>query len=176
MVNKTKTERILMVMNVLAWIAFIGLTIKTGAIVISYGVSVVNLTAARNLYNGMDLYDLRTYSFWHYTVSVSFLVAFSAMKACVAYLIIRTLSKVNLMNPFKIEVANTLEKISYVLVGACAIALLNNAQAGWLLKRTDILQVELASGELIFMAGLVFIISQVFKRGVEIQSENDLTV
>ena len=32
------------------------------------------------------------------------------------------------------------------------------------------------SGEFIFMVGLVFIISQVFKRGVEIQAENDLTV
>ncbi|MBN2635649.1 MAG: DUF2975 domain-containing protein [Prolixibacteraceae bacterium] len=32
------------------------------------------------------------------------------------------------------------------------------------------------TGPFLFMAGLVFVISQIFKRGVEIQSENDLTV
>jgi hypothetical protein len=30
--------------------------------------------------------------------------------------------------------------------------------------------------EFIFMAGVVFIMSQAFKRGVEIQSDNDLTI
>jgi hypothetical protein len=171
-----KTERILMFMHILAWVAFIGLTIKAGSILISYGVSCVNHTAARNLYNGLDLGNLREFNFWYYTMSVSFIFAFSAMKAFVAYLVIKILSKVNLMNPFTVEVALILEKISYVLAGTSLIALLNNAQASWLMKRTEIFQVELASGEFIFMAGLVFIISQVFKRGVEIQSENDLTV
>jgi hypothetical protein len=32
------------------------------------------------------------------------------------------------------------------------------------------------AGEFLFMAGLVFIISPIFKRGVELQSENELTV
>ncbi|RYY11044.1 MAG: DUF2975 domain-containing protein, partial [Chitinophagaceae bacterium] len=46
----------------------------------------------------------------------------------------------------------------------------------WLLKKTGQLYGSLLSGEFIFMVGLVYIISKIFKRGVEIQTENDLTI
>jgi hypothetical protein len=32
------------------------------------------------------------------------------------------------------------------------------------------------SGETLFLAGVVFVIAQIFKKGVEIQSENELTI
>ena len=80
------------------------------------------------------------------------------------------------MNPFKIEVARIIQRIGYVLLGTWFIAMLSNAHTGWLLKKKGALHGDWVAGEFIFMAGLVFIISQVFKRGVEIQSENDLTV
>lgn len=32
------------------------------------------------------------------------------------------------------------------------------------------------SAEFVFMAGVVFVMSQIFKKGVEIQTENELTV
>ena len=79
-------------------------------------------------------------------------------------------------DPFKTDVARLLERISYVLLGSCLIALVSNGYTAWLSIRTGSPQGDLDVGELIFMAALVFIISQVFKRGVEIQSENDLTI
>jgi len=90
--------------------------------------------------------------------------------------LIKVLSKVNLQNPFTTEVARLLERISVVLLGIAIVAFMNNAQAGWLLKTNGVAQYKLAIDEFLFMAGLVYIISQVFKRGVEIQTENDLTV
>ena len=98
------------------------------------------------------------------------------MKAFVFFLAIKILSKVKLVNPFKIEVARILESIVYVLLGTWFIAMLTNAHTSWLLKKTGELHGDWVATEFIFMAGLVFIISQVFKRGVEIQSENDLTI
>jgi hypothetical protein len=74
------------------------------------------------------------------------------------------------------EVANTLERISYVLFGTWIVGMLSSAYSAWLMKTTGETFVNYVSGEFIFVAGLVFIISQVFKRGVEIQSENELTV
>ncbi len=171
-----KTKQILRAMHVLAWLVLIGLIVEAGAILISYGVSYVTPEAAKNLYMGLNLYELEQYSFRHYTMSVSFIVALLCMKAYVSFLVIKVLSKVNLANPFKIEVARILEKISYILLGTAVIVLLSNAHASWLLKRTGIVLEEWATGEFLFIAGLVFIISQVFKRGVEIQSENELTV
>ena len=174
--SKTRTEQILIVLHILAWVAFIGFMIEAGAILVSYGISCVDPEAAKDLYKGLNLYSLRQFNFWHYTLSISFLVALSSMKAFVFFLAIKILSKVNLKNPFKIEVALILQRIGYVLLGTWFVAMLTNVHTAWLMKITSELHGDWVSTEVIFMAGLVFIISQVFKRGVEIQSENDLTV
>ena len=173
---KTRTEQILTVMQILAWVAFIGYLLEAGAVLGTYGISCVNPEAAKNLYWGLDFYNLRQFNFWYYTLSVSFLMALSLMKSFVWYLVIKTLSRINLMNPFKMEVAMSLEKISYVLFGTWLIGILSSAHSRWLMKLTGELFGSWVNGEFIFMAGLVFVISQIFKRGVEIQSENDLTV
>lgn len=176
METKTRTGQILTVMYILAWVVFVGYLIDAGAILFSYGVTWLNPEGARNLYKGSNLYDLRQLNFWYYTNAVSFMVALSAMKSFVWYLVIKTLSKINLANPFKMEVAQTLERISHVLFGTWVVGMVSSAYSGWLLKATGQTFTNYVSGEFIFVAGLVFIISQVFKRGVEIQSENELTV
>lgn len=176
MENYTRTKQILQVMYVLTWIAFVGLMIETGAILVSYVVSCINPATAENMYKDLNLEELREISIWQFTLSVSYMLAVSGMKAFVLFLVIKALSKVNLANPFTVEVVAILERISYILLGIWIVAVINNEHADWLMKRTGIESKTLSSEEYIFMAGLVFIISQVFKRGVEIQSENDLTV
>lgn len=176
---KTRTETILKVMHVLAWIAFIGLAIKAGAILTSYGVSWFNPVAAKDLYRGMNLYDLSQYDFWLYTQMVSYVVVLLAIKAYAVYQVIKIMMKVRLQSPFTTETVTRLETISYVLFGGVIISILSRAQSDWLTKRVQDFNIHWIgddAGEFLFMAGLVFIISQVFKRGVELQSENELTV
>lgn len=173
---KTKTELILTVMPVLTWVVLIAFIIEAAAIVLSYGISYGNPIAAKNLYDGLNLYNLRQFNFWYYTTSVSFFVALSAMKAWISFLVIKTLSDFNLQNPFTADVAGRMERISYFALGTWVVTLLSNTHTRWLLKKTGELHGNLLSAEFIFVVGLVFIISQVFKRGVEIQSENELTV
>ena len=174
--TQTKTEQMLIVLHILAWLAFVGLMIECGAILISYTISCSNPAGAKNLYNGLNLYDLRQFNFWYYTGAVSYMVVLSILKALVSYQVIKILSKFNLKNPFSLEVAGRLEKISYIALGTWVVTLLSNVYIGWLQKITGKLYVTQLSGEFIFMVALVFVIAQVFKRGVEIQSENDLTV
>ena len=174
--TKTRTEGVLTVMHILAWVAFVGFMIEAGVILVSYGISCFNPEATKNLYRGLSLYNLRQFNFWHYTLSVSIFVAIAIMKAFVFFLAIKILSKVNLMNPFTIEVVRIMERMVHVLLGTWFMAMASNAHTAWLLKETGELHGDWVATEFIFMAGLVFIISQVFKRGVEIQSENDLTV
>ncbi len=173
---KSRTEQILMVMHILAWITFIGLMIKAGAILVSYGVSVVNPEGSKNLYKGLDLRNLREYDFWNYTAVVSLKVALVLIEVYIAYLVIKILSRIKIENPFRMEFAKTLEKISYYILGAWVVAMIYNAQIQWLSKHVDGLEQDIVSGEFIFLAGIVFVIAQIFKRGVEIQAENELTV
>ncbi|HEY0058656.1 MAG TPA: DUF2975 domain-containing protein [Flavisolibacter sp.] len=173
---RTTTDKILAIMNVLTWVAFIGIMIKAGAILISYIVSVGNPEGAKDLYMGLDMYSLRQFDFWQYTQSVSFMVALLILQAYIAHMVIKVLSRIKMMNPFKIEVSKMLERISHFILGTWVVAILYNAHTKWLAKRIDGLQENLVSTEFIFLAGVVFVISQVFKKGVEIQSENELTV
>jgi hypothetical protein len=173
---QTRTGQLLGVMLILAWVAFIGFTIEAGAVLVSYSVSCANPVAAKNLYKGLDLYSLRQFNVWYYTGFVCFLVVLSLLKALVSWLVIKTLSKFTLKNPFTMGVAKRLETISYIAFGTWLVTLASNVYTGWLLKITGKLYGNWLSGEFIFMVGLVFVFSQVFKRGVEIQSENDLTV
>lgn len=173
---QTTTEQVLSVMPILAWVAFIGFAMEAGAVLVSYGVSCINPQAAKNLYKGLDLYDLRQSDFRSYTLFITFLVILSVLRSLISFQVIKTLSKFNLKNPFTMEVAKRLEKISYIALWTWVVTLLSDAYTGWLLKKTGRLYGNWLSGEFIVMVVLVFIIAQVFKRGVEIQSENDLTV
>jgi len=168
---QTRTQQVLTVMHILAWVAFVGFAIEAGAILISYLVSCFNPDGTKTIYKGLNLYTLREYNFWHYTLRISFLVLLAGLKSHVWYLVIKTLSHLKLSNPFKMETAMKLEKISYTLFTTWLVGIVSSAHTAWLVTGQDY-----GSGEFIFMAGLVFIISQVFKRGVEIQSENELTV
>jgi hypothetical protein len=172
---KTRTEQILVVMYILAWVAFIGYLIQAGAVLLSYSLSTVDRESARNLSKGMDLFQLRQYNFWHYTLRVSFIVAGMILKVYAANLAIKTLSKVKLENPFQFDVALKIERISYVLFGVWIVAMCQNGHAFWLSTNTDI-NLNWASGEFIFAAGMVYVVAQIFKRGVEIQTELDQTV
>jgi hypothetical protein len=174
--TKTKTGQILMAMKILAWVAFVGFMIEAGAILFSYFVSCINPEGAKNLYNGMNLYALRKADFWHYTLHVTFMIVVSVLKSFVWLKVIKMVSELNLANPFKLEIANILEEISYVLFGIWLFALLNSVHSVLLLKITGENYGSVFSGDFLFAAGLVFIIAHIFKKGVEIQSENELTV
>ena len=128
------------------------------------------------MYNGLILFPVRQYSLLHYTIASALMVASLGMKALVAYIAIRMLRKVNMANPFTRAVSRRLERMSYLLLLIFFTALLGNVHDGWLQQTAGIQLAQQDAGLLLFMAGLVFLISQVFKRGVELQSENELTV
>lgn len=174
--TQTRTQQILTVMKILSWVAFFLFAIEAGAILFSYIISVISPEAARDFYHGLNLYNLRQLNVWYFTNTVSFMVALSAMKSYISFLMIKILSGINLTSPFKTETVVRLEKISYVFFGMWLVAMISAGWAAWLMKLTGEMHGTYTSGESIFVAGLVFIVSQVFKRGVELQSENELTV
>ena len=102
MKQQTRTGRLLIVLQFLAWLAFIGFMVEAGAIMTSYFVSCVNPEAAKNLYKGLDLYHLRQFNFWLYSGSVFLLVGLPVMKASVSFLLIKTLTNINLKNPLRV--------------------------------------------------------------------------
>ncbi|HET8809684.1 MAG TPA: DUF2975 domain-containing protein, partial [Flavobacteriaceae bacterium] len=69
---KTNTKTILSVMEVLTWIAFIGLCIKAGALLFTFIMSLFwNPLAAGDLHLGLDLSVLFANSQWKYICVMS---------------------------------------------------------------------------------------------------------
>ena len=171
----SKTEKILKLMRFLAWLAFIGLLIKAGAIIMSYGVSIQNPEASKDLYQGMDLSRYADASFIHYTIIVFDYIILYLLQAYIALFVAKLLTEVNLEKPFTITVVEILHKISITVFGVWILAMMHNLHVMLLDKYAGI-DAEPFATEYIFLAGIVYVLAQLFKRGVEMQKENELTV
>jgi len=176
MSTRTRTETILLVMNIMAWITFVGLMIEAGAILVTFGIGLSNPAMVPKLYKGMDWVNLRQYDVWYYTGIITLKAAILILEAYTAYMVIKVLSTIKMTNPFTMEVAKRLENIAYTLILVWVAILIYNGQLKWLAKNVADLEGRALSTDLIIYAGLVFVISQIFKKGVEIQTENELTV
>ena len=174
-IMKSKTEKLLKAMNVIAWIVFIGLLIKVGTIAVTYGLSINNPKSSENLFGGINLLDYREYSFTQYTLIVFYKMALFIMEAIVAYLVIKLLSGLNLKTPFSETSQKTLQKISYSVFYLWIIAIIHNTHVQFLGKKHNF-SMDLFSSDFIFLAAILFVFAQIMKRGIEIQSENDLTI
>ena len=88
--TQKRTQLILQVMNVLFWIVFIGLCIKTGALLISFSVSMfINPVAAKDLYMGLNLSALKQYDLYQYFFLAAAFIIITGLKAYIAYLVIK---------------------------------------------------------------------------------------
>ncbi len=174
--TQTRTKTLLKIMLVLAWIAFIGFMIEAGTILTSYIISCINPEATKKLYNGMELYNLSQFNPIFYMMAVLFLVVAPVLKSMIALQVIKILSAFNLEHPFTMEVTRRLQRITLFMFWTWVTLFLSNT------FRSGVMKIEVSedkkgnAAELLLLVGLLFVISQVFRRGVEIQSENDLTV
>ncbi|WP_027394776.1 DUF2975 domain-containing protein [Aquimarina latercula] len=172
-----ETKRIITLMKIVSWILFIGLCIKLGALLISGGISLlINPEATENLYLDIDLSNLYESSVKYYTFVLSLIISVTALKAYLFYLVIKIFSIIDFDKPFTKAVARLISSISYVSLWTGLLAYIANHYCKWLQKKGFIFELDWGSSEFLFMAGIIFIIAFIFKRGVEIQSENQLTV
>ncbi len=176
-----KTKQILSILNVLAWIAFISLCIKTGTLIFNLIFSLfINPEGLKDLYFIVDFSELFKTSLYEYISLMSLLIFVVGLQAYLFYVTTRLFENINLENPFNEVVSNLILKISYV---AFEIGILNFITSNYyqrLIKKgielPDINEVLSSSSQFIFLAGIIYVIAQIFKRGIELQTENDLTI
>lgn len=178
--EKWVTQPGLMLITVVIWSIFIGLCIKAGAMLFTSIYSFFKPIVAQNLYEGLNLYALRSQEIWYYLGLVSLLVAIACLKAYVFYLMIKIFLTINLDHPFSKKVSLLISEIASIAIQTGLLIILTAASLKWLIKRgVDIPSLGAYTGgafEYLLMGALIYAIAKVYKRGVEIQSENELTV
>jgi hypothetical protein len=167
-------------LNIIAWIIFVGLCIEAGGLIVNFIVSLYKPDFIQNLYQKLDLSEMYTRSKWSFFGMYSFILVISIMKACLFYVVIILLDKMDLTKPFNTFIAKQVMLISYFTLSIGLLSYIARQSANNLSHRgyeVDILNQFWADSQaFILMAAVIYIIGTIFSKGVEIQNENDLTV
>lgn len=175
-----KTNTVYSFLKVLSWIIFLALCVQTGAFIFNYVFSLFKPIATQNLYLGLNLSRLYESSRMDYSIVFHLLIVHSGLKAYLFYWVVSLFSKLNFVRPFSTETVKQIVRIGNVALIAGVISVLSLQYA---------LQLERKGYDLSFVANywnnnagflmmalVIFVIVQVFKKGLELQQENDLTL
>jgi hypothetical protein len=176
---KTKTETILTVSKILAFMGMIWYSILWGSQLTTLIASFINPEWAKHTYEvDLNLFSIREHNSGFYVCAMCLTIAVSVLKALIWYVVFALLSKLKLETPFSMEVEKKLERIAYLLLGVWIVGGFFWKTYMYYLSRDTGIQLPASNStdEYLFMAAMIYIISQVFKRGIEIQEENQLTV
>jgi len=175
-----KNDAILKVLHVVSWVAFIGLCIEAGALIFNFVYALFKPIASHNIYKGLDLSKLYANHFPQFLGVMSFVLILAILKAYLFYLVVKIFQKLNLVKPFDVEISKLIEKISYEAMVIAVVSLIAHQFTKRLIQNGyEVSHIEKYwndTAAFIMMAAILFIISQVFKKGIELQNENDLTV
>lgn len=175
---ETRTIFILRAMNVAFWVILIGLCIKAGALIIAFAVSLaVNPAGASDLYMGLDYSALYKHSLLHYICMVTWVIALACTKVALAWRAVDLSLIFKVENPFNKRHVKLLSQMSDTALSAALISLGGEGYSRWLMHRgVELPPSDWAAGEWLFWAGIIYLLSVVFEKGVELKSENELTI
>ena len=187
-----KTQQLISILKFIFWIVFIFFLVEAGALLFNFGRGFINPESAKNIYRGLDLSVLRTRNLDAFLSVGSLSITVAIFKAYITYLVIKVATKGNLEHPFTQEIAMLISKISQAVLVCGIISLIADQYCRRLTKKgffgdltldgqrgiVEAIDINLTwSGqEFLFLAAIIFIIAKVFQKGIELQTENDLTI
>lgn len=183
---KTQTEKILNVLRVIAWIGYVGWLIIFGILIIMTFFGFLNFDSEFAKWPKISIQGSEIIlKIFREKYPIQF-IAFVGLLILETYLVVKiwevaknALTDINLKQPFSYSTASMIEKISYLIFGIWLLELFGTAYGRYIQTLfTDITVKFSLSTEFsyLFMSGIIYLISQIFKRGVELQEENELTV
>lgn len=165
---------------VLAWLIFVGLSIEAGALIVNFFFSLYKPEFIHNLYQKLDLAEIYKESRLAFFGMYGFILTISILKACLFYIVIRLMHKMDLSKPFSSFVAKQISQISYYTLSIGLLSYIARQMAKNLIHygfdTGNLNQFWPDSQAFILMGAVIYIIAVIFKKGVDIQNENELTV
>ncbi len=167
-------------LHIVAWIIFVGLCIEAGGLIVNFIFSIYKPEFVQNLYQKLDLSEMYNRSKWAFFGMYSFILVISLLKAYLFYIVVMLYAKLDLSKPFNSFVSEQITKISYYTFSIGILSYIARQTAknlqhhGYVIDNLN--QFWADSQAFILMAAVIYVIATIFKKGVEIQNENDLTV
>lgn len=179
MISKTNNF-VFKVLLIIAWIIFVGLSIEAGGLIVNFIVSISHPEFVKNLYQKLDMTGMYKDSRLAFFGIYSFILLIAILKACMFYIVTRLMHGMDLSKPFSPFVSAQISLVSYFTLSIGLLSYIGRQFAKNLTHygfTTDNLnQFWEDSQAFILMGSVIYIIATIFKKGVELQNENDLTV
>lgn len=167
-------------LHILAWIIFVALCIEAGGLIVNFFFSLYKPGFIQNLYQKLDITEMYKDSKSAFFVIYSFIIFISVLKAYLFYIVIRLMHKMDLSKPFNTFVAKHISLISYctILIGLVSYVArqVTDGVVHQRIVADNLNKFWEDSQAFVLMGAVIYIIATIFKKGVEIQNENDLTV
>lgn len=167
-------------LQIVSWIIFIGLCIDAGRLIVGYFISLANPEMISSFFEETQLITLFQENRGVFIGLYSFVLAIAALKAYLFFIVVWLIQKLDLSRPFSPFVAKQISKLSRTAFTIGFTSLLgrqiakNFSKYGYELEVLQKFWVD--SQAFILMAAVIYLIAFIFKKGLEIQTENDLTV
>lgn len=171
---------VLKVLNVIVYIVFIGMCIKAGALLFSYILSMNNAIAAQNLYDNLDLSDLKIKDEVAYSIMFFSIFVIVFLQALLFYTIIIMFKKIDIISPFHETIGNLIKRMAgFSLV----IGIFSNVTLSFVVKYIsqglefpNIMKYVAQGDAFVFFAMILFFISMLFDKGIALQNEAEFTI
>jgi hypothetical protein len=172
------------ILYVVAWIIFVGLGIEAGGFLVNT-IATLALTpeGAKRFWTQVDLSALYHHNLSYYITLTSLMCIAAILKAIMFFFIVSIFydKKINLSKPFNESIRKFLLTITYFAIGIGFFSLWGTKYVKTImsegLKMPDLQSLRIDGGDVwLFMGVILLVIAQVFKKGIEIQNENELTV
>jgi hypothetical protein len=174
------SRHILTFLIVICWILFLGLLVDAG-IIISHTIFALFINPKNATYLGLkSVYDSDN---GYFVVITTLMSIVAIMKALLFYVIIHFFhqKKLDFARPFNEELGKFISKISYLSLGIGLFSYWGQKHSKWLGEQgftlPEVQELKIGGADVwLFMGVTLLVIAQIIKKGIEIQSENELTV
>ncbi len=176
-----KRNYIFIGLHVIAWIIFVALSIEAGGLIANFIFSICKPETVPYLYQKLDLTGMYQTNQPVFFGTYSFILCIAVLKCVLFYTVVILMHKIDLSKPFSQYVSDKISKISYYTFSIGLLSYIGQQVVSkqWLHYGYDFSQINEFWSDaeaFIIMAAIIYIIAVIFKKGLEIQNENDLTV
>lgn len=165
---------------VVAWLLFVGLSIEAGGLLVNFFFSIFKPEFVSRLYQKLDLTQMYKSSQWVFFGMYGFILCIAILKAYLFYIVIRLMHKMDLTSPFSTFVAAQIMRISYFTLSIGLLSFIARQTAKNLthygFATESLSQFWADSQAFILMGAVVYIIAVIFRKGVDIQNDSELTI
>lgn len=177
----SKSNRfVFMFLSFIAWVIFIGLCIEAGALIVNFIFSLFKPEVIHNLYQKLDLSKMYKKSEWAFYGMYSFILVIAILKAVLFYVVVLLVIKIDMSKPFSRYVSRQISLMSYFTLSIGLLSYIaqqtakNLSHHGFEIDQLNTFWAD--SQAFIIMAAIIYVISNIFSKGVELQNENELTI